>query len=62
MYVCVCKGVTDRDIENLAIEGADYSDIRRELGVATDCGSCGQSCKQLLKEFEWSATADFTAA
>lgn len=62
MYVCVCKGVTDRDIEEKAIAGADYAEIRRELGVATECGCCGQSCKQLLKDYEWAATADFTAA
>ncbi len=62
MYVCVCKGVTDRDIENKVIEGADYADIRRELGVATDCGSCGQSCKQLLKQYETAANGNFTAA
>jgi len=62
MYICVCKGVTDREIEAKAIDGADYADIRRELGVATDCGSCGQSCKKLLKDYEMAATAEFSAA
>lgn len=64
MYVCVCKGVTDKDIEEKAIQGADYSDIRRDLGVATDCGACGQLCKSLLRDFETDAhvNAEFTAA
>lgn len=62
MYVCVCKGVTDRDIEAKVVEGADYADIRRELGVATECGCCGQSCKKLLKDYELAATAEFSAA
>lgn len=62
MYVCVCKGVTDRDIEAKAVDGADYADIRRELGVATDCGSCGQTCKQLLKNYEMAATSAYSAA
>lgn len=62
MYVCLCKGVTDREIEEKAIEGAGYAEIRRELGVATDCGSCGQTCKKLLREYELAATAQFTAA
>ncbi|WP_028671474.1 (2Fe-2S)-binding protein [Saccharospirillum impatiens] len=64
MYVCLCKGVTDRDIEEQAIQGADYSDVRRELGVATDCGACGQLCKSLLRQYEADAVAsvEFSAA
>lgn len=64
MYVCVCKGVTDREIEQRAIQGDDYSDVRRELGVATDCGACGQLCKSLLRQYEAEAvaSAEFSTA
>lgn len=62
MYICLCKGVTDREIEEKAVNGADYAEIRRDLGVATDCGACGQTCKKMLKEYELAVTAEFTAA
>jgi bacterioferritin-associated ferredoxin len=51
MYVCLCKAVTDRQIrENLAGGNCStYADIRRELGVATQCGKCGQMAKSIVE-------------
>ncbi|WP_396589075.1 (2Fe-2S)-binding protein [Bermanella sp. R86510] len=50
MYVCVCKGITDRQIQQALEDGADYREIRSQLGVASDCGQCGNLCKQMVRE------------
>jgi len=51
MYVCICKGVTEGQIQQaVRQQGADYKAVREQLGVATDCGQCGQCAKQVIKE------------
>ena len=50
MYVCLCKAVTDRQIRETVSNGAgSFADIRRELGVATQCGKCGQMAKSIIE-------------
>ncbi len=50
MYVCLCKAVTDRQIRETINGGAcTFADIRRELGVATQCGKCGQMAKSIIE-------------
>jgi len=49
MYVCLCKGITERQVQQAIDNGADYKSLREELGVASDCGQCGNTCKQMLK-------------
>ena len=51
MFVCVCKGITDRQIRDAVIDGADsLGDVRRELGVASNCGRCAQCARQVIKQ------------
>ena len=51
MYVCICKGITDRDIREAAASGArSLKDLRRELGVASDCGKCASCAHEVLRE------------
>lgn len=51
MYVCVCRAVTDRQILQAARAGAkNLKDLRRELGVATECGQCASCARQCLRE------------
>ncbi|WP_339842843.1 bacterioferritin-associated ferredoxin [uncultured Halopseudomonas sp.] len=51
MYVCLCKGVTDKQIRNAINEGAcNMRDLRDALDVANQCGKCGRDCKSLLNE------------
>jgi bacterioferritin-associated ferredoxin len=50
MYVCICKGVTERQIREVAARGAhSLKDLRRELGVASECGKCAEEAKRCLK-------------
>jgi len=51
MYVCVCKAVTERQVLEAARAGAKtLHDLRRSLGVATECGRCARCAHQLLRE------------
>ncbi len=51
MYVCLCNGVTDRQIRSCVAEGAGtMKDLRECLGVGTRCGRCAPFAKSLLKE------------
>ena len=51
MYVCVCKAVTERQVREAVSDGArSLKDLRRELGVTSDCGQCAAFARQCLKE------------
>lgn len=52
MYVCLCKGVTCGAIRSAVNEqGIDnLRDLSRNLGVATQCGKCVHSARQVLNE------------
>ncbi|MDT8399950.1 MAG: (2Fe-2S)-binding protein [Pseudomonadales bacterium] len=50
MYVCLCKAVTDRQIRDTVNGGAcTFSDVRKVLGVATQCGRCSQNAKAIVR-------------
>ena len=51
MYVCICHGVTDREIRTCIAEGANsVRALRAELKVGTQCGKCASHVRALLKE------------
>ena len=51
MYVCVCRGVTEKDIETAVQSGARrLRDLRLQLGVVEECGRCAQCARECLKE------------
>lgn len=50
MYVCLCKGITDSQVQSAIENGADYKTLRDELGIAMECGQCGNACKEMLKQ------------
>jgi bacterioferritin-associated ferredoxin len=51
MYVCICNAVTDKQIREAVKSGAeDLWDLRRELGVASGCGSCKEMASEILAE------------
>ena len=42
MYVCLCKGITDKQIKD-ELQGkgpGQFRDVCSKLGVGKDCGSC----------------------
>lgn len=51
MYVCICRAVTDKDINEAVEDGAcTMRDLRQLLGVSTQCGKCATCAHQCLTE------------
>ncbi len=52
MYVCVCLAVTDSQINNAVCSGScrNMRELRQCLGVTSQCGRCGKSAHQVLKQ------------
>jgi bacterioferritin-associated ferredoxin len=50
MFVCLCKSVTDRDIEASVDDGVNsFAGMQEKLRVATVCGSCSCEVKRILQ-------------
>jgi len=59
MYVCLCKGITDHQIRAAIEAGASsLRDLRRSLGVASQCGKCGVLTREIMRESMSSAVED----
>ena len=53
MYICICRAVTESQIKSVAGEGAcTMRELRHRLGVASQCGKCGQSALRLLRKLQ----------
>ena len=51
MYVCICNGVTDRDIRQAAEAGCrSLAELTMRTGCGATCGSCLEQAQQLLDE------------
>lgn len=51
MYVCICNGVTDRDIRQAAEAGCrSMAELTMRTGAGSTCGSCVDMATALLDE------------
>ena len=51
MYVCLCHGVTDREIREAAENGvSSMRQLGKELGVGSQCGRCACMAREILRE------------
>jgi bacterioferritin-associated ferredoxin len=51
VYICICHGITDKQIRSCVNDGArTLCELRGQLGVATQCGSCESSALAILDE------------
>ena len=49
MYVCICTGVTDRQIKAAVDDGASsLREITNRIGVASQCGECAALAKEII--------------
>jgi bacterioferritin-associated ferredoxin len=64
MYVCLCRAVTDRDVNQAIAQGhQSLPALQATLGVATGCGRCRHHvCRMLQDETTDAALANSTAA
>lgn len=50
MFVCLCKGVRDRDLREAIDSGkCCFEDLQSCTGVATGCGRCEPMARQILE-------------
>ncbi len=53
MYVCHCRGVTDRDIRSAIESGAtNLSELARRCAAGSGCGGCCPVLRTLLAEYD----------
>jgi bacterioferritin-associated ferredoxin len=51
MYVCVCNGVSDRDVAQAKAQGCrSVDELAMRTGCGTTCGCCRDFAQQLLDE------------
>ncbi|CUA83680.1 bacterioferritin-associated ferredoxin [Pseudidiomarina woesei] len=51
MYVCLCKGVTDKTIRRAVDDGlSSMRELRQQYGVGSQCGCCTQCAKDIVKD------------
>lgn len=65
MYVCLCTGVTDREIREAAENGvSSMRQLGKELGVGRQCGRCACTAREILRDArssDYLALADMLA-
>jgi bacterioferritin-associated ferredoxin len=52
MYICICKGITEKQIQD-AVTSRNCNnpkEILKALGVGSDCGTCVEDAVQSLLE------------
>jgi bacterioferritin-associated ferredoxin len=49
MYICICNGVTEREIRGAVELGCrSIEDLQRDLGVSSCCGKCLAEARDVL--------------
>jgi len=57
MYICICQAVTERQIHQASQNGArTLQDLRRDLGVSSECGRCAGCARECLQQAQCMAT------
>jgi bacterioferritin-associated ferredoxin len=50
MFLCLCRGVTDRTVQKIIDEGATtVAEVGARCGAGTDCGSCHEAIEERLE-------------
>lgn len=51
MYVCLCKGISDRVIRQAVEQGArSWREVREQTGCGTQCGKCACVGKSITRD------------
>ena len=52
MYVCICKGITEKQIQEAVTSrhSNNPKEILKALGVGSDCGTCVEDSVKMLLE------------
>ena len=50
MYVCICKAITDKQLEEARNSSKSIKDVCKTLGLGSECGSCLQEAIQFIQK------------
>ncbi len=51
MLVCVCNGISDKQIDSALANGSsNFKEIRSELGIGNCCGQCVSFAKEMVSD------------
>ena len=50
MYICICKAITDKQLEDAHKAGKTFKEACRMLGVGSECGTCLTDAWEILKK------------
>ena len=51
MYICVCKGIRERQVHEVVAKGAKtWREASAACGAATDCGSCVKRLQRIFNK------------
>ena len=50
MYICLCNGLTDRDVRANCEGGCSVAMVYRSLGCEPQCGKCVPYVRQMLRQ------------
>ena len=51
MYVCICRGITEKQLRDaIEEETCSMQELSSLLGVGMDCGTCTEYACQLLEQ------------
>ena len=40
MSICICKGITEKQVEEASLTTSSISEVCKKLGVGSECGVC----------------------
>ena len=40
MYICICKGITEKQVEEASLTSDSITEVCKKLGVGSECGVC----------------------
>lgn len=50
MFVCVCRGITDKKLKAEAAKGGDFRQVIKRLGLGSECGQCVRQARVILEQ------------
>ena len=51
MYVCICNGISDKEIRKAVAAGAGtLQELHDRLGVASQCGTCAEHAVRIIED------------
>ncbi|RLV61270.1 (2Fe-2S)-binding protein [Parashewanella curva] len=63
MYVCVCHGITEKDIQQAINNGAEHvKELRDSYDLGTDCGKCLYLAAKIMKDNKTDLNYDLAKA